>query len=315
MNLIPLQRLIDSAHESKLTERRYHLGCSEVGDKCERRIWLKFRWAVKEEDYFKPRKKHKSWGQMLRLFRRGQNEESTIQADLESIGATVTDDQKRVVIDGHVTGSIDGIGVNVPGIEGKALLEDKTHSLKSFDDLEKHGVEKSKPQHYVQMQLYMGALGLTQALYYGVCKDDDRTHTELVEFDQEAFDRYSERGVRLSLTERMPAPLGDATWWECKMCSLHRFCHVERLSKEVNCRTCSHVTPLENGEWECGKWDIDKHQAGCKRHIFHPDLVPWRMEPMGDGENVTWVHEDGRAIINGPDGLSSKEILELWDIK
>ena len=144
--------LIDRAHESKLEQPRAHLGCSGLGHHCERYIWLNFRWAVIE----------KFSGRMLRLFRRGQLEEDQITNDLRMIGISIGGDQMRVDFGCHVSGSVDGIiKSGVPGATAKKhVAEFKTHSLKSFKDLTKNGVEESKPMHYAQMQLYMWGLDI-----------------------------------------------------------------------------------------------------------------------------------------------------------
>jgi hypothetical protein len=71
-----IQSLIDEYHENVEDPSRPHLGCSSLGNSCDRQIWLEFRWAVKK--CFP--------GQMLRLFRRGRNEEKTAISDLRKIG-------------------------------------------------------------------------------------------------------------------------------------------------------------------------------------------------------------------------------------
>ena len=63
-----IENLIDQAHENRQEKPRPHMGCSILGHPCDRYLWLSFRWAVIEK--FK--------GRILRLFRRGQLEENTI---------------------------------------------------------------------------------------------------------------------------------------------------------------------------------------------------------------------------------------------
>ena len=75
-----IANLIDEHHASQPDEPRGHLGCSLLGHPCERWLWLSFRWAVKE----------KFQGRILRLFRRGNNEENIIISDLEAIGVNNT---------------------------------------------------------------------------------------------------------------------------------------------------------------------------------------------------------------------------------
>ena len=81
--------------------------------------------------------------------------------------------------------------------EKRHVLEIKTHSKKSFDALVKDGVEKSKPQHFVQMQVYMAAFDVDRALYYAVCKDDDRIYTERIEYDPKFADGLRDKAHRI----------------------------------------------------------------------------------------------------------------------
>ncbi len=71
-----ISALIDKHHESLAEPPRPHMGASVLGHICDRWLWLSFRWAVQP----------KFDGRILRLFRRGQNEESTIVSDLRAIG-------------------------------------------------------------------------------------------------------------------------------------------------------------------------------------------------------------------------------------
>jgi hypothetical protein len=157
-----IESLIDKAHEDRIDRPRPHLGASMLGGVCERRIWLSFRWAVQP----------KFSGRILRLFRRGHQEEANIIKDLRAIGVMVkpVDTQDGVNFGSHVSGSIDAIiDGGVPEAPTKRHIgEFKTHSLKSFNDVEAKGVEKSKPEHYAQMQVYMHGTGIDRALYVAV---------------------------------------------------------------------------------------------------------------------------------------------------
>jgi len=305
---------IDKHHKDAQDAPRPHMGASGLGHHCDRWIWLSFRWAVREEFP----------GRIKRLFRRGHNEEATIQADLEAIGIKFEDtgtDQQFVDLGGHLGGSTDGIAVS--GIPGggmqKHVVEYKTHALKSFNDLEIKGVEKSKPVHYAQMQLYMHGLGMKRALYVAVCKNDDRIYTERIKYDPDTAQSLLDRGQRLSTAERMPDPISaDPSWYQCKLCPAHDFCHGSKLTKQVNCRTCARSTPMPNGKWACARWDANdvapEHQAtGCEAHVLHPDLVPWPIKDSNHPDEA--VYEiDGKDVRNGePDAFtfSSAELIAV----
>jgi hypothetical protein len=311
-NAPTIAQLIDKAHESRKESPRAHLGASMLGHPCDRWLWLSFRWSVIEPFP----------GRILRLFRRGHNEEATIVSDLQAIGIDIhatQGEQSRVDFGSHVSGSLDGIiESGVPGaLKSRHIAEFKTHSKKSFDDLVKNGVEKSKPMHYVQMQTYMAGSEIDRALYLAVCKDDDRIHTERIKFDKSVADKAIQRGHRIALSDRMPEPIStDKSWYQCKFCAGHDMCFGSKTTKQVNCRTCANATALPDSTWHCARWNAEiprDHQlTGCSSHILHPDMVPfarkdadqdWQIVYVIGGEDVT-TGEPGAGVI------SSKEILE-----
>lgn len=303
--------LIDKYHEENQEPPRPHMGCSLLGHSCDRFLWLSFRWAVVE----------KFPGRILRLFRRGQNEEATVVADLESIGCVITDtgaNQSRVDFGSHVSGSLDGvIQSGLPGGGSKAhVLEIKTHSQKSFDTLKKEGVRKAKFQHFIQMQVYMLGKGLERALYVAVNKNTDEIYTERVYLDADIAQKAIERGRRIALADRMPESMPGASpsWYECKYCPAFAMCWKEQPTKEVNCRTCAHSTACSDSTWQCVQWDaqipVDAQRQGCTKHVLHPDLVPWRLDDSASTADVAAYVIDGRIVRNGEGFKSSKEILD-----
>ena len=286
---------IDAAHEAKKEHPRTHMGASVIGHPCDRWIWLSFRWAVIE----------KFPGRILRLFRRGQLEERTVHEDLRLAGCNVSTINQETrkqwnFADGHFGGSCDGIitGGLPEAPKTPHVLEVKSHSAKSFKDVQAKGVKASKPQHWAQTQIYMAAFEVDRALYYAVNKDSDEIYTERIEFDSKAAEGLMERAQRLITADRMPEPLStDATWYECKYCAAHDFCHGSKMTKQVNCRTCDHSTAERDGRWTCAHWgadipDAEAQRAGCDQHILHPDLVPWQYEPADDG--VIWLTPHGK---------------------
>lgn len=319
---VSIEQLINRAHREKADDgERYHLGCSMAGDKCDRWIWLSFRWAVDEgqatleysNSLRAKESKFRDWGQMLRLFRRGHHEEEWIVADLELAGFTVTDSQERVTLAPHVSGSIDG---KVSDGRTVRLLECKSCGSSTFGRLQKDGVAVSKPVHYAQVQLYMLALGLDECLYVSVCKDDDRMHCEVVKFNCEHAEYIRDRAARIALSERIPDRIQhDPTWLECEFCSGHEFCFRTGLTKEVNCRTCAHSTPTSEGNWTCARYGVipnEYQRKGCEGHVLHPDLTPWEIRPS----ESPWigVYEiDGVLVQNGESDawvFGSKELID-----
>jgi hypothetical protein len=305
--------LIDEYHEDKNRHGgRPHLGASQLGHHCDRWLWLSFRWAVVEQ--FE--------GRVLRLFRRGQNEELTIVKDLRAIGIDirgVTGNQSRVNFGAHVSGSMDGIiHSGVPEAPHKKhLAEFKTASDKKFKEMVDKGLEKANPVYFAQCQVYMRGGELDRALFLMVNKNDDSIYTERVRLNKAVADKFIQRGRGITLSERIPEPCStDPSWWLCRFCAAHSFCHDNAPTKEVNCRTCAHSTPLEDS-WECARYETDirtKWQYdGCNSHVLHPDLVPWKRKESP--YEYSAVYEiDGVDLVNGQDGWQSIELLSNLEV-
>lgn len=305
-------------YESKPQEHRPHMGASIIGHPCERSSWLTWRWASRPQFS----------GRILRLFDTGKREEARLLEELRGIGATVWDtdpssgDQWRVsACNGHFGGSLDGVAKGLPEApKSVAVLEFKTHSSKSYGDLVKNKVQASKPQHYDQMTVYMGLMEIDRALYMAVNKDTDDVYTEWVHFDADRFAILMDRAQRLiELTVPPERISDDPTYFVCKMCSHYEFCHKERAA-EANCRSCCHVSPVENGQWRCSKHNaLLDHKIqldGCKEHLMIPTMVTYA-EAIDGGESwVAYRHKaTGNLFVNGTEEVkdygpvfSSKEL-------
>lgn len=297
--------LINQLYEKKPDDKRYHLGCSQIGHKCDRFLWYSFRWAFKENFD----------GSMLRLFKVGHDFEPAIIKDLRSIGVDVRSSQNSVSFGAHVSGSVDGIIYSgLPESPNKKhVLELKTHSQKSFDDLVKNGVEKSKPLHLVQMQVYMLGLNIDRAFYIAINKNNSELYTERIKLDKAFAQSKIERAKRITLLERKPEPISaDPTWYECSYCPAKGMCHKNEPTKQANCRTCAHSTPLENSTWHCARWDDvipnEAQENGCDSHVLHPELVPYQFKPAHDEWHAIYII-NGKEVLNGAEGFKSSEIV------
>jgi len=292
-------------------EHREHLGASLIGHDCDRHIWYSFRWAATP-----------TWdGRMRRLFDRGKREEAVVAEELRGIGVELHTHEAGKQIDcrdetGHFGGSVDGIGRGFPEAPKTwAILEVKTHSAKSFTDLKKLGVAESKPQHYAQMQSYMGLLRVERALYFGVNKDTDEVYTEWVHFDEDAFQAMQARARRIIDAAAPPAKLSeDPANWKCKGCNFFDLCHGQQVA-EVSCRSCCYSTPTKSGAWRCELHNraLDKaaQRNACNTHLFIPALVPFGRPVDGGVAHIEYQHfETGKRFINGPSGYSSHELAK-----
>jgi hypothetical protein len=246
---------------------RKHLGASVLGEPCARKVWYTFRWA--KQVRFKAR--------MLRLFDRGNLEETRFKDWLRKAGIHVVDidpktgQQYRIEdFDGHLGGSGDSLLFDTPDFPGEWVLgEFKTHSDKYFKIVSK-GVKKNFFKHYVQMQLYMGKFGLRAAIYFAINKNDDDIYAEIVPFDQEVYDKYLERGGKIIYAQSPPARISESSaWYECKFCDYSLICH-NGAPMAHNCRTCANSVPAKDFTWFCNLYQVplgEKEQRqGCRSH-------------------------------------------------
>lgn len=291
---------------------RPHLGASQIGKSCARQLWYQFRWA--ETEQFS--------GRMLRLFRRGQDEEPNLVADLKAAGLTVFDhdpatgEQFRVSAHGgHFGGSMDGVTQGVPECANREkwhVLEFKTSGAKAFAKLQKEGVEKAKPEHFAQMQIYMHLSGddgtrMERALYLAVCKDNDEIYSERVKHDASVAEQLLARAESIIFSDEPPPRISeDGTWFECKFCPFNELCHNKAMA-QVNCRTCAHVTPERDGEarWSCGlkgeDLSADAQLKGCPNHVYNPHLITFAERADGSSKEnwQSYKLPDGGTFKNG----------------
>lgn len=274
-------------YDKKEEDPRPHLGASEIGKPCDRQLWYSFRWCTKK----------KFEGRIKRLFQTGHREESRFLEELRGIGAEIYDkdpDTKQQhrfsAVEGHFGGSCDAIGRGLPEApKSWAVVEFKTHGDKSFTELKAKGVEKAKPEHFAQMQVYMGLAELERALYLSCNKNTDELHSEWIHFNKARFDELMQRAEYIISTDQPPQGIStDPSWYQCKFCDHHAVCH-KQAPVQKNCRTCAFATPGVNGAWECGKHNLESipfetQMTGCDKHLFIPPLITYG-EPIDSGND------------------------------
>lgn len=308
MNLEPhtipptIRAIFEHYKAARKNNHRPHLGGSQIGQPCERALWYQFRWMA-SPDFD---------GRMLRLFETGDREEFRLIDNLRAVGVQVwardpdTGQQFRAEeFGGHFALSVDGVGSGFEESSKSHVLEFKTMNQKAFDDVCKHGLEKSKPVYWAQVQVGMHLLGLERAYFFAVCKNTDHIYGERVPLRVIEAEALLQKAGRIIFAEAPPARIhDDPAWWQCKFCDFHAVCHQGHLP-EINCRTCAHITPRNDGAWHCAfhdaERDTDAQREGCTAHVWNPHAMPHEPSDAGadwveyiiDGE--TWRNQ-GREI-------------------
>ncbi len=286
-----------AAQQAKEPAHRKHLGASVIGHECKRHIWYVFRWALAQQFD----------GRMLRLFDTGKREESRILDELRAIGCQVWDTDENgqqftvSACDGHFGGSMDGVVQGLPEApKTPHLFECKTHKDKSYKALLKDGIPA---RHRWQMQAYMTPADLPAAVYVAVNKDTDEIYIERVKSDPDLGRRILETAQYvIDSPEPPPRIADDAEHFVCKLCPFSSICHGDKLP-EVNCRTCAHSTPVENGQWRCEQQARNTDGTACDAHVYIPALVAKHLtlESAESNGAVTWrINESGKTIAQPP---------------
>jgi len=296
----PTVRAIYAAYEAANESwDSWGLSVGELGAECDRSLFYTFRWASPPEA---------PEGRKVRVFRRGDLEESRLIADLEAIGVEVFGQQDRIrLLHGHVRGKADGrlIGL-LEAPKTQHLFEAKSSNAANFRVLQKKGVKAAQPKHYVQCQLGMHAFGLTRAAYVVTNKNDEDIYLERIEYDLEFCLRLLARAQRIIEAQDPPPRISEKPdFFGCMFCKHKIVCH-ERALPRVTCRSCLHSTPemMGDGHWSCSRWSkpisIDEQRAGCEAHLYLPGFVDGEQVDYDAGaETITYAMRSGEQWTDG----------------
>ena len=287
---------------------RPYMGMSAIGDECERRTWLRFRWAWKE--FFKCH--------TLLAFQDGHDQEEVMAKRLRLVDGLVlhsvdpTTGKQFAMSDlrGHFRGNMDGAILGLLQAPKKWHVWEHKSSMK-FSQLqklidtvgEKNALRQWNKTYYDQAQCYMHYWG-TDRHYMTVSTPGGRDFLGLrTELDEAYALRIIARADRLINSATPPAGF-PASHFMCKMCSMSDLCHGTAFAQR-NCRTCLHSSPADNGAWHCARWgkhiSTEEQRQGCPAHLYIPGLVPGKVLDATD-DSVTYALRDGRQFINSEKG-------------
>lgn len=282
-----IARIFASLETKQRRDLHPRLSASQLDD-CERKLWDAFRWCFPPEVFD---------GRKLSIFETGELWEARLIERLRAAGVQVqevdpaTGEQWRVTFaSGHGSGRTDGKLLNVPEApKTEHVFEAKSHNDKSFKGLLKDGVQKSKPAHYAQMQVYMHLQGLSRALYLAVNKNDDSLFAARIEYDPAEALRLMVKAERIVTSDRRPPCSCPSYFLKAGYgCAVN-----EGQMPSRNCRTCTFATAKLDGDarWVCERHGRDltlaEQREGCAQHLFNFTMVPG--EQIDSDEASEWV--------------------------
>ena len=299
LNYCPTLEAADAALEERESgrERRGYLGFSGIGD-CPRKTYYRF-YGVSEDGMKASALKNIADG-----FR---TEELVIERLRQVDGLTIIDRDpetgKQIEVsdfDGHALGHLDfevfGLlqSPKTPHVgEVKCINERSFKEVKKIiaKNGEKAALREWNETYFAQAQMYMLYRGMTRH-YCVVATAGGRDWLAMrTEFDRELAEFYAERARQIIFHgEILPSRISEhKDFWKCRWCGFQDLCH-DMLLPERNCRTCVYSKPVQNGAWECQRFNVpldrEAQESGCLDQRFKPTFVDGSMLRVDDKKNM-----------------------------
>ena len=299
--LLAIAAYVEAMQEQR---SRGYLGASAIGDVCDRKLWMSFRWVkrgfIEAPGLFRINDGHRGEQVVADLLRGvpginlSTEKEPGVQHSFEALG-------------GHFRGNCDGL---LTGLlqdpetlyvwECKIINEAKFKKLQKLVEYNQStALLKWDPVYYAQAQIYMHFFEAPKH-YLTAGSPGVRDLTSVVtEYNKGDAEKFIERAKRIIFSPRPFLKISnDAAWHECKYCTFSSICHEGDMPRQKSCRTCLHSSPLKTGGWKCEKYDkplsIEEQAAGCGSHLFVPDLIPG--EQINSGPNWVEYKMPGGAV-------------------
>ena len=207
-----VRRIYEAAAARHAPVFKPRLAMSQIGG-CERNLWAELQKIPSERELE---------GRIAVLFEHGDAVEELVVGLLKQAGYKVQEEDPKTheqirleALDGRFSGYIDG---QILFEQGWKLLEIKSANTKQFERLKEMGYEAWNPKYAAQVQVYMGYMGLDDALALVMCKDTSELYAEKIRFDRDAFAALEEKARGILDSEVVPARPAEAKSQYCQFC-------------------------------------------------------------------------------------------------
>lgn len=230
---------LDDTYTPRISFAKY-LSISELGHPCSRYLWYIFRNYLPKETVT---------GRVQRIFATGNEQEKRIIDGLQKFTLIGNCQAEVTACNGHLKGFIDAEILGVPEAPKTLhLAEFKSHNDKSFKELKKDGVEKSKFLHMVQMQVYGFLRNLERYFYLAINKNDEEVFVERGEILPAFAKAQIDRADRIITASQPPEKIGKPDSLECKWCIAKEICHFN-APHVIGIRNDGSHKPSKDGTW------------------------------------------------------------------
>lgn len=269
--------------------RRKYLGMSAIGEPCERKLWLSFRWAS-QETFDAP---------TLKRFEDGHRTEDLIIARLRLVkGLEIHDrgdDGKQLghsLFGGHYSGHYDMMVLGLIQAPkswhvGEVKCSAKIAELEKHKALlgEKNALLAWNPTYYGQAQMYMDCEGVDRHWLVATTPGGREWTSVRTDYDPVAAMKLKAKAEKIIFSDEAPPRIGDATNFACRWCHFAPICHEQALP-DRECRSCLHSTALREGGWSCALGR--EFGTVCSDHRWLPSMLNAAQVDVVNGTDIVY---------------------------
>jgi CRISPR/Cas system-associated exonuclease Cas4 (RecB family) len=199
------------------------------------------------------------------------------------------------------------------------IIEIKTMSRNSFNQLKKKGLKEYSVKYYTQIQIYLNELfnqrGEANGTLIALNRDTFELYEEDIPYDEQFAIEAIDTVKNISLSDDIPMRLSeDSKYYICRMCEYKTLCHEEKLPTP-GCGSCLNVNRALKKCTLNKVQDFALHGKNCTHHIYNPDFLENQIPIKYENNHMeydTFINASENNIKeNNKLTLTSEQIYEL----
>jgi CRISPR/Cas system-associated exonuclease Cas4 (RecB family) len=235
---------------------------SNAGHECKRKLFFIFNGCFYQQDKIDPSR--------ALMIKEGVRLEETIIEDIKQIHsqAEFRTMPTEYLSQGQADYFLDA---------ENTIIEIKTMSRNSFNQLKKKGLKEYSKKYYTQIQIYLNELfsqrGEANGTLIALNRDTFELYEEDIPYDKEHAIDAINTVKNISLSDDIPMRLSeDSKYYICRMCEYKDLCHEEKLPTP-GCGSCLNVDRTLKKCTLNKVRDFALHGKNCSYHIYNPDFL------------------------------------------